>query len=550
MPGKTPRRRLNAQLRDEVRELAAVNDELASLLRSTDVAFVLVDADFHVRRFTTAAGRLLNLRPSDLGRPVHGLATNLVDLDLAQEARTVLASQTPVEKDVPAHDGKHYLVRIFPYRAQEQSAQGVVLTLVDVTALKKATHDLHTTQEHIRQLNQTLEQRVAERTKWLTLLHDVTRDINDASSWDEALYLVLRRVCETERWQVGCVYLPDRDAPDTIVPAISCFTEERFVPFHDASRQQRYAAGQSLPGRVFRDGAPLWVNDHDELLRVLPIRREQARQAGLKAAAALPIRFGQEVIAVLELFSDREHAPGEVLSDLMNDVGVQIGKVLERERTSARMADLLWREQQGLLYTLHDSLGQTLTGLGMLSSGLSQRLSGSDAAAADTAQQIARQAQQALDQVRQLARGLFPIEVDAKDLVSALQQLAATTQSLHNLRVHVEGTPPASLRDGAVATELYRIAQEAVTNAVKHAKARTITIHIHGEPGLTLLRIIDDGLGIQNTVHKHDGVGLGIMKYRATSIGGNLTVAPGADAGTVVTCTVRGVPHLTTPYKG
>jgi signal transduction histidine kinase len=294
----------------------------------------------------------------------------------------------------------------------------------------------------------------------------------------------------------------------------------------------------------------MWVNDQDELLEMVPSRREAARKVGLRASGALPIRFGQEVIGVMELFSDQAHPSNKDFSDLMDDVSAQIGKVLERERMSAQMADLVWREQQGLLHTLHDSLGQTLTGLGMLSAGLSQRLAHADAAAADTAQQIAHQTQHAIEQVRQLAKGMFPVEVDADGLMSALRQLAVTTQSLHQVDVHVEGSMPASLRDGAAATQMYRIAQEAVTNAVKHAQARTITIHINSEAGLTTLRVIDDGVGIQNTEHKHDGVGLGIMKHRAASIGGNLTIAPGPDVGTVVTCTVRGVARLIAPYRG
>ena len=76
------------------------------------------------------------------------------------------------------------------------------------------------------------------------------------------------------------------------------------------------------------------------------MRRQAATRAGVKAAAALPIRFGRKVIAVLELFSDRPHPPNDVLVNLMNDVSIQIGKVLERERSMAEMADLAWREQQ------------------------------------------------------------------------------------------------------------------------------------------------------------------------------------------------------------
>ena len=226
----------------------------------------------------------------------------------------------------------------------------------------------------------------------------------------------------------------------------------------------------------------------------------------------------------------------------MEDVGHQIGRVVERERSTARMADLVWREQQGLLHTLHDSLGQTLTGLGMLSTGLAQRLQGADAGAAASAQEISRQAQDALEQVRQLARNLFPVEVEAQSLMLAIRDLASATESLHDVRVRVEGAVPDSLRDGKVATQLYRVAQEAITNAVKHAHARSITIQMGGEAGAVALHILDDGIGIDQA-NASDGVGLRIMRYRASSIGGRLSVERGTEGGTLVTCTVRQVPH-------
>jgi signal transduction histidine kinase len=398
---------------------------------------------------------------------------------------------------------------------------------------------------------QSLERRVAAFTAWLALMHDVTLAIGDASSWDGALRAVLRRICSAEQWQIAYVYLPDRDAPDTIVPVISCGgDDERFSDFHAVSQRQRYAGGDGLPGRVFSDGQPLWVEGQAALRAAAPYRADAVARAGLASAAALPIKAGREVIGVLELFSDRDREVSPELAIVMSDIVAQIGRVLERERTAAQTADLVWREQQGLLHTLHDSLGQTLTGLGMLSAALSRRLPGSDPGAIELAQQIARQAQAALEQVRQMTRGLFPIEVDAADLMAALRQLAETTHALYGMRVEVEGPMPFSLRDGAVATQLYRIAQEAVTNAVKHAQAGRISICIDREPGLTTLRIADDGLGIRNTAPNREGVGLGIMRYRATSIGGTLTVAPGTPSGTVVTCTLRGVPHVTTPYRG
>ena len=713
---------LNQQLQDKVQELTAVNDDLANLLMSTDIATVFLDDKLRIKRFTTAATQLLNLLPSDVGRPITHMNTNLVNIDLAGDAQTVLNRATLLEREASARDGKHYFLRILPYHSSESRViQGVVLTLVDLTALKESERELRATREqmaddlrrmtrlheasarlagrgdaremqeeilraaleitgadmgnvqradeaggltiaaqvgferpfleffarvdshtdsvcgramaasqrvtvddvttspmfagsaalqvllaagvravqstplfdrsnrflgmlstHYRSIHHFsddelrwmdllarhvadvigrqeteellaaardgLEQHVANRTKWLALMHEVTQAINDAPSWDEGLRLVLRRICEAEHWQIGYVYLPDRNDPNVLSPVISHVVDERMRRFHEASEGCHYTRGRNLPGRVYAEGAPQWVNGPQELVAVLPFRGEAARQVGLTAGVALPIRFGRDVIAVLELFSDQPHTPSDLLADLMNDIGTQMGKVLERERLGAEFADLVWREQQGLLHTLHDSLGQTLAGLGMLASALSRRVMDGDAAAtADTATQISQQAQRAVEEVRELATNLFPVEIEARNLMAALRRLASTTEQVYKTPVRVRGRAPEYVLEGVVATQLYRIAQEAVTNAVKHAKASTITIRFSSESGMTTLRIIDDGVGIQNTTHTHDGVGLKIMKFRAQSIGGTLIIEPGANRGTVVTCTIRAIPLVTIP---
>ncbi len=708
---------LNAQLQDKVRQLTEVNDDLANLIVSTDIATVFLDTELRIKRFTTAASQVLNLWPADSGRPLDHIATTLTNLDLSREARTVLDTLRPVEKEVPAQDGKQYLLRGLPYRTADGQVRGVVLTLVDVTTLKHAQRELtaareraaedlrrmtrlhelgerlagageahglleeivraaleitdasmgnvqecdeagvltiaaqvgferpfleyfahvdahsdsacshamssqqrvivenvatspvftgsqslnvmlaagahavqstplrdrsgrflgmfsthyrtphrfgetelrwldllarHTgdaierrrAEESLARSREILEQRVAERTNWLVLLHEISQSINDAQTWDAALQQLLQHLCSTEHWQIGYVYLPDPGNPNAIVPAISCMGDVRFRPFHEVSERQRYGLGDPLPGAVYAQGVPMWANDREELLRAMPLRASAAAQVGLRAVVALPVIVGQEVIAVLELLSDRTHPRNDWFDNLMPAIGDQISRVLERERTTARMADVVWREQQDLLHTLHDALGQTLTGLGMLSSGLRQRLSSSPYKdAAGTASEIANQAQQALEQVRQLSRSLFPVEIDASSLTEALRELAFATESLHKIRVRFEGEAPQGFADGDAATQLYRITQEAVTNAVKHAQAHAITIQIDGQAGLLRLRVADDGIGIGKAA-TGDGIGLQIMRYRAHSISGILTIEPGSQRGTVVTCTVRTAPGV------
>jgi signal transduction histidine kinase len=379
-----------------------------------------------------------------------------------------------------------------------------------------------------------LEQRLADRTKWLALMHEVTRTINDAANWRQGLRLTVERLCESEGWQAGYVYLPDRADPQTLVPAVGHLRDQRLQSFHRATVQCRFKRGQGWIGLVYDDGRARWLSAKEDVLRKLVFRRDAAEQVGLQAVVTLPVRSGSGVIGVLELVSNERHAPNEMLLDLLSDIGVQIGKVLERERSNTEMADLVWREQQGLLHTLHDSLGQTLTGLGMLATGLARQ---APSATVERATQIGELAQQAITQVRQLARGLFPLEIDVQSFIPALRELASTTQTIHGIRVAVEGGDTSLVGDVQVATQLYRIAQEAVTNAVKHASAKSITIAARSSQGVARLQVTDDGIGI--TGRKSDGMGLRIMMYRAVSIGATLSIEPATPGGTTVTCTLR-----------
>ena len=526
---------VNERLEKQVRQLTKVNDDFAALLASTDIATVLLDAELRIKGFTRRATSLLNLSTADVERPITDIDSSLLDVDL-RDARTVMETDALIEHEATGKNARHYVVRMSPCRTGPSSGIGsVVVTMMDVTSHK-------TIERQLRAAHEALEQRVAEQAKWLALMHEITRSLNETSSWDERLHDVLRCICQSDNWQVGFLYLPSRDDEDLIEPAISYLSDERFRPFHSASEHLRHPRGESLPWRVYADHIAIWLNETQSPGELLPIRGGIARDVGLRSVFAVPIRSGAGVIAVMELCSDTLRAPDRAFENLMNDVSGQIGKVLDQERSTAQVADVLWREQQGMLHTLHDVLGQTLTGLGMLSSGLRQRLITSDQDdAADTARQIALQAQLALEQVRQLTRSFFPLDIDPAGLLAALRDLACTTESFHPVRVLVAGKEARHVRDGRIANQLYRIAQEAVANAAKHAQADTIHIDLAVTSGVTQLRVRDNGAGMHGAT-RGDGLGLGIMRYRAASIGGRLSIRSVDGAGTTVTCALRETP--------
>ena len=535
---------VNAQLQDRVHDLTVVNDDLTNLMGATDIATVFVDADLRVSRFTEPATRVLNLIPSDIGRPIGHIATNLVDFDLAREVEAALRNRITIERSVAARDSQHFIVRVLPYVHKGQSPQGVVVTLTDVTALKAS-------ESALRLLNQTLEERVRDRTRQISVPHDIARMLNEATTWDDALRSLLQRICTTEKWQIGYIYLPSESDPSLLEETIEYLESEAVKAFH-MKVPRRIELGTGLAGRVLQSGKAIWLNEQPALLEALPSGTDLIRAIGLQSAIAFPLKIGGEMLAVVELFSTVPNRAGGDLPSLLTDVGAQIGVIIERERTMSQAAAMVWREQQSLVHTLHDSLGQQLTAIAMLGVSLRKRLQAEDGEVAETVAQIARLAQSSNEQVRQLARGLFPIEVDgdAGRLANSLRQLATTTSSLGQIKCVVEEKGGSTVRDTRVATELYRIAQEAVTNAVKHSHARRVTIRLTGEANATILSVADDGDGMQIDQEQAKGVGLRIMRFRAQSIGASLTVESKPDAGTVVTCMIRDRPRHFSPPPG
>ncbi|HKE83105.1 MAG TPA: PAS domain-containing protein [Vicinamibacterales bacterium] len=530
---------VNDRLRENIRELVSRNDDLANLLAVTDVAAVFVDQHMCISRWTMAAMRLFNLLPFDIGRPLGDVITSIPDINLTVEAETVLRTRGLAERSVRADQGRQFVLRMLPYTSERGEPQGVVVTFTEVTALKASEQEL-------RLLNRTLEEHIRDRTRHLLLLHDVARTISDASNWDDALHGILRCICAAEKWQVGSIYLPAEGEPGSLAPVITHLEGEPFSAFGRGT-PGRLSRGDGVPGRVYADGKPIWIGDQEALIRLHPSKREVIRQLGLKSAVVVPLSVRGETIAVLELLSTTAQRAGSEVTHLIADVGAQISGVIDRERTMSQAAALVWREQQSLVHTLHDSIGQQLTAIGMLSTGLSKRLGEGDTDVVEVVNEIARQARESLDQVRRLSRGLFPVEIDATGLAHALRRLVSTTTPLSGIRCTVEETGRVFVRDNRIATELYRIAQEAVSNALKHANANSIIVRLAAEPGTTILTVSDDGHGLQPRRREDQGVGLRIMRYRAQSIGASLTIESAPNEGTVVTCLLRDTPHQAIP---
>ena len=210
----------------------------------------------------------------------------------------------------------------------------------------------------------------------------------------------------------------------------------------------------------------------------------------------------------------------------------------ERKRLEKEVLAISEIERRNIGQDLHDDLGQQLAGLWFLSSTLAKSLRPVSSAQAESVANVAAQLNKALALTRSLARGLQPVAPESGGLMAALRELASRSSELFKLHCRLARRPAVLVHDPATATHLYRIAQEAVTNAARHGHASHITILLSSSAGELLLSVNDDGCGMKETTGKHDGMGIRTMRYHAEAMGGSLEFRPRAEGGTTVTCKI------------
>jgi two-component system, LuxR family, sensor kinase FixL len=216
--------------------------------------------------------------------------------------------------------------------------------------------------------------------------------------------------------------------------------------------------------------------------------------------------------------------------------------ISERKRLEQEILDISDREKRRIGQDLHDSLGQLLTGIGFKSKSLENKVAAKGLPEAEVAKQIAELVTQAISQARGLARGLQPVEPKPLGLMSALEELAISMCNLFKITCIFKCDEAVKVTDPAAATHLYRIAQEACNNAIKHGHAGQVIIELTRTDGTLVLNIRDDGEGFcepQPGVPR--GMGLHIMRYRAAMIGGSIHIGRNSAGGTIVSCQSKAV---------
>jgi PAS domain S-box-containing protein len=283
---------------------------------------------------------------------------------------------------------------------------------------------------------------------------------------------------------------------------------------------------------VWPDGTVRWVAETGDVMR--DAGGKPVRMLGVVQDITDRKLAEQEIRKLNEELEQRVLARTTELTQTNKQLREEISW---RRRLEKEILEISEREQRRIGRELHDSLGQQLTGIAIISKVLEQKLQRQSLKEAASAKEIAQLVNEAINQTRQLSRGLHPVSLDEDGLMSALQALATTTQNVFGVACTFTCNSPVPVKDPSAAIHLYRIAQEAVTNAIRHGQTKQILLELSADHNGAALIIENDGRDFPARLPKSKGIGLQVMSYRAEMIGGALNVQPRAGGGTRVTCT-------------
>lgn len=268
-------------------------------------------------------------------------------------------------------------------------------------------------------------------------------------------------------------------------------------------------------------------------------------QSYIKTGKARIIGKGRETIAQRK---DGSLFPIDLAVSEIDHLAVFTGvirDISDRKELQKQVLDIALEENRRIGHELHDSIQQQLAGLSMLAKTINSRLQKISNQGSgindikDLVSSLSDGLKESTHQVNLLSHGLVPVEVDADGLRVALSELTTRVSLQHGVKCEFQSKGQVRISDNSMATHLYRITQEAISNAINHGKPDKIKISLSGSKKIITLKVTDDGSGISGDSTEHAGRGLRIMNYRAGLLGANLNITRGKRSGTKITCVIN-----------
>jgi signal transduction histidine kinase len=270
----------------------------------------------------------------------------------------------------------------------------------------------------------------------------------------------------------------------------------------------------------------------DRLGRLVPAIERELREAEMRHAQ-------RECEEALRRAHDELEARVEQRTAALKETNAKLQNALEeRRRLEAELLEIAENERRRIGFDLHDDLGQKLTGLLLLAKAVEQRLTNEKHSGANDAKRVADLIDQVIHHTHNLARHFSSLDVKGGDLSAVLKSLAANVEKMFGLPCTLVLKGELPILPANITMQFYKIAQEAISNSVKHGKATRVWISACRMPGQLALTVKNDGIPFSLPEGKKNRMGLRIMNYRANTIGATFEIKPNQKNGTICTCTL------------
>jgi PAS domain S-box-containing protein len=508
-------RTVNQELKIKIEEQAQATNDIQNLINSTEIGTIFLDRLSRIKLFTPRTRDIFSLIPVDRGRQLSDISSHLVYDGLPADIDRVLDRLERIEREVQTRDGRWHLMRLLPYRTDEDRIDGVVLTFVDITERKLAEEALRRSEERMR---------------------FVLESVPDAA------IITLEANGLIDSWNAGAAALFGYSDSEAIgKPLDLLFTPED---------RERDAAGEELrrakeTGRALverwhsrGDGRRLFVSGS-----LSALRNDEGTITGyVKVVKDLTDRKKEE--ETLQQAKDELDARVRERTRELAEANAALDLELrERRDAEERIRKLLKRvvtiqedERRRFARDLHDHLGQQITALRLT---LETAKPGSTPAAANALAEALRMGERLDRDLDLFTAELRPPALDDLGLVSALAQYVNdwSRTAAVSAQFHSSGLKDARLA-GELESNLFRIAQEALNNVHKHAQASRVDVFLGHREGKIVLIVEDNGRGFEAVKAGADklarGFGLVGMRERAAQIEGKLEIETSPGKGTTV----------------
>lgn len=486
---------INEELQQRNTALVQTTNDFNNLFTSVNIPVLMLNDSLQIRQYTSHTQRLMNIRPSDVGRPITDIRLNLNLDNLEPVLQEVLETLGTREMEVQDRDGRWHLLRVRPYRTSDNKIEGVVLVLVDIDQLRRSQQELKESRDLARAITESVGVPIVVlgRDFRMRIANNAFRELTKRPP-DDLLGRFFPEMAES-LWNVQSIRPMLEEIGDKPDGSAVEMEHEIATPVYRALLTR---------GRVVRV-------EGDQVI-LLTIEDITARkQAG-------------EIIE-----REKEQLEGRVRSTVQ-----ALGRTQDELRAlSGSLFNAQEEERRRVARELHDDISQRLGVLGIDLQHAAEAVPKSSEVQSFIAE-LANRTSALADDVRKISHGLHPSMLDDLGLPYALKALGDEFSEREKMvvtfqRQNVPGSIPPN-----ISATLYRITQEALRNVAKHAGKTHVKITLAGLNSDIQLEIADFGEGFDMDGASH-GLGLISMSERARLVGGKFSIHSELGRGTTVT---------------